>query len=55
MKRLERISRIFQICRDNFEIRHILCHEGGLTKPLDNKFIMQMISDSQLFVQYADF
>ena len=38
-----------------FEIRHILCHEGGLTKPLDNKFIMQMISDSQLFVQFADF
>lgn len=49
------ISYFFKSIEIIFEIRHILCHEGGLTKPLDNKFIMQMISDSQLFVQFADF
>ena len=37
-----------------FQMRHVLCHEGGIVRTIDNDFVMQMISDSQLFVEYTD-
>ena len=37
-----------------FHMRHIICHEGRFHKKLDNDFIMQMISDAQLFLEIVD-
>jgi hypothetical protein len=37
-----------------FHTRHIICHEGLSNSKFDNKFIMQMISDAQLFLEFVD-
>ena len=37
-----------------FHARHIICHEGGSNSKFSNAFIMQMISDALLFLEYVD-
>lgn len=37
-----------------FHMRHVICHEGGFNKNFNHNFIMQMISDSILFLEYVD-
>lgn len=37
-----------------FQMRHVICHEGHFHKKLDNNFVMQMISDAILFLEFVD-
>lgn len=37
-----------------FRMRHVICHEGMNPMKFNNEFIMQMIEDSLLFLEYID-